>query len=120
MKIAEDEQPCKQCGKDIHITHLNEPEHQFGHHIENMQGPYCNQECWTKGSDYNPKKSNDRAFRTGWDIISKKSWDGLSDDEGWTKNPLQCRNCGKKMTDAEWEQKTCECGTRNTVHPSMR
>ena len=72
------------------------------------------------GCDQNKEKSNDRAFRTGWDIISKKSWDGLSDDEGWTKNPLQCRNCGKKMTDAEWEQKTCECGTRNTVHPSMR
>ena len=63
---------------------------------------------------------NDRAFSAGWELISKKSWDGLSDDEGWTKNPLQCRNCGKKMTDAEWEQKTCECGTRNTVHPSMR
>ena len=62
----------------------------------------------------------DKAFSAGWDLISKKSWDGLSDDEGWTKNPLQCRNCGKKMTDAEWEQKTCECGTKNTVHPSMR
>ena len=67
--MTEDEQPCKQCGKDIHITHLNEEEHQFGHHKENMQGPYCNQECWAKGSNYNPKKSNDRAFSTGWAVI---------------------------------------------------
>jgi len=69
--MAEDEQPCKKCGKPIHITHLNEEEHQFGHHIEDMKGPYCNQDCWVGSGDYNPKKSFDRAFRTGWSVVKQ-------------------------------------------------
>jgi len=62
-----------------------------------------------------------KAFRTGWSMISKKSWDDLDDDEGWTDDIWVCRNCNYEMTPDEWEQKRCpQCGTRNTVHPSMR
>jgi len=62
------------------------------------------------------------AFRLAW-IISKKSWDDLEEgeDEGWTDNIWVCRGCNYEMTPDEWEMRNCpQCGTRNTVHPSMR
>ncbi len=64
-----------------------------------------------------------KAFRTGWSVISKKSWDDMTEEEdsGWTDNPMECRGCGHILSDSEWEQKRCpECGTRNTVHPMFR
>mgnify|MGYP005986022497 CR=1 FL=1 len=63
---------------------------------------------------------NMTAFDKAWEI-AKKSWDDMDDDHGWTDNVWECRGCGYVMTPDEWEMKRCpECGTRNTVHPSMR
>tara|TARA_R110000765_G_scaffold5669_3_gene17866 strand:+ start:1161 stop:1460 length:300 start_codon:yes stop_codon:yes gene_type:complete len=96
---------CNRCGND---THEDELKFNFG---------VCD------GCDQNKEKSNDRAFSAGWDLISKKSWDDLTEEEdsGWTENPLECRGCNHILSEEEWEQKRCpECGTRNTVHPSMR
>jgi rubrerythrin len=62
------------------------------------------------------------AFGMAW-IISKKSWDDLEEgeDEGWTGNIWVCRGCNYEMTPEEWEMRNCpQCGTRNTLHPSMR
>ena len=74
------------------------------------------------------KASNDRAFRTGWSVVKgeeggSKSWQQMTEEEdsGWHDDPYQCRGCGYQQTPDEWEQKRCkECGTRNTIHPSMR
>ena len=73
-------------------------------------------------------KSSDRAFKTGWSVVKgeeggSKSWQQMDseEDSGWHDDVYQCRGCGYKQTPDEWEQKRCkECGTRNTIHPSMR
>lgn len=55
--------------------------------------------------------------------FGKKSWEHLTpeEDSGWHDDPYQCRGCGYQQTPDEWEEKRCkECGTRNTIHPSMR
>ena len=96
---------CIECGKDV------------GHQC----GDYDNK---NPAADWvsHDSGSFSKAFDIAWAAISKKSWDEMTEEEdsGWTDDAYQCRGCGKKMTPDEWEQKRCECGSKNTVHPSMR
>tara|TARA_R110000851_G_scaffold220568_3_gene373406 strand:- start:69390 stop:69731 length:342 start_codon:yes stop_codon:yes gene_type:complete len=77
---------------------------------------------------YKAKANLKKSFDFGWSVVKNeqggsKSWQQMDpeEDSGWTEDAYQCRGCGCKQTPDEWEQKRCkECGTRNTIHPSMR
>jgi hypothetical protein len=76
---------------------------------------------WYKSKGGGWKKKGKKEVKKSFDLIQKKSWDDLDDDEGWTDNDLQCRVCKYVQTPEEWEKKNCKmCGTRNTIHPSWR
>lgn len=77
---------------------------------------------------YKEKANLKKSFDFGWSVVKdeqggSKSWQQMDseEDSGWHDDVYQCRGCGYKQTPDEWEQKRCkECGTRNTIHPSMR